>query len=295
MVNRTRGGMRMGYAAGVLALAVLPTADGLLCYGSNAMYSQDRWVLANSEPSGKYHPSSRPHHRLFYLDLAANEPECHSNTVRLERADWAGVCVEPNPQITPRLRARRNCTLVEAPIAATEREVTFLPIGEIGGIVGQHMNHASNAKNLRGITMKTRRLEDVLDSVGAPRHIDYFSLDVEGAEDEVLSDSFPFGRYKFLLLTVEQPPPPLNARLFAHGYLWVMNRHDAESFYVHPLHPKATQLGAQNSSFRQVPAKCNDERKKATAKRRGVGVDDLIALGYSGKNRYGRCDWTDYE
>ena len=61
-----------------------------------------------------------------------------------------------------------------------------------------HMDISSDVKNgktLKGLTLKTRRLEEVLDSVGAPRHIDYFSLDVEGAEEEVLSESFPFGRY----------------------------------------------------------------------------------------------------
>jgi hypothetical protein len=96
-------------------------------------------------------------------------------------------------------------------------------------------------------------------------------------------------------MTIEQPPPPLNARLLAQGYLWVKNVHDAETFFVHPLHPNAKQLGASNSTFRQVLAKCNAMRANATAKRRGVSVDNLAGLGYSRMHKFGRCDWVDYD
>ena len=271
-------------------LVCLP-AVATRCFGSNYQ-NQDRWVLANSPPSGQYASNGR---KLYYVDLAANEPECHSNTVRLERAGWDGLCIEANPTITPRIRAGRNCTLVEAPIAANEREVIFMLVGEVGGIVDRHMDHLSTKKTRSHLTMKSRRFEEVLESVGAPRVIDYLSLDVEGAENEVLSNSFPFDRYIFLLMTIEQPPPPLNARLLAQGYLWVKNVHDAETFYVHQMHPNAKQLGASNSSFRQVPAKCNAMRANATAKRRGVSVDNLAGLGYSRMHKFGQCDWVDYD
>ena len=43
---------------------------------------------------------------------------------------------------------------------------------------------------------------DVLDVAGAPAHVDFLSLDVEGAEFEIL-ETFPFDRRSFGLLVVE--------------------------------------------------------------------------------------------
>jgi hypothetical protein len=246
-------------------LVCLP-AVATRCFGSNYQ-NQDRWVLANSPPSGQYASNGR---KLYYVDLAANEPECHSNTVRLERVGWDGLCIEANPTITPRIRATRNCTLVEAPIAANEREVTFMLVGEVGGIVDRHMDHLSTKKTRSHLTMKSRRFEEVLESVGAPRVIDYLSLDVEGAENEVLSSSFPFDRYIFLLMTIEQPPPPLNARLLAQGYLWVKNVHDAETFFVTASQREAARRQQQHfpPSARQVQRNAGKRHGEAEGRER---------------------------
>lgn len=70
--------------------------------------------------------------------------------------------------------------------------------------------------------MHARKLADILDEHNAPKFIDYFSLDTEGAENEILS-SFPFYRYKFELITVEhnfQEPKRSMIRqmLDFHGY-----------------------------------------------------------------------------
>ena len=56
---------------------------------------------------------------------------------------------------------------------------------------------------------KTKTLEKILDENNAPEVIDYFSLDVEGAETEILRN-FNFNKYTFLCLTVERPTPELN-------------------------------------------------------------------------------------
>jgi len=65
--------------------------------------------------------------------------------------------------------------------------------------------------------MKTIALPEILDQLRAPGSIDYFSLDVEGAETLVMND-FPWGRYNFTILTVERPKEELKQTLGSHGY-----------------------------------------------------------------------------
>ena len=50
--------------------------------------------------------------------------------------------------------------------------------------------------------LKTRTLASILDECEAPTYIDYMSMDIEGAEFEVLS-TFPFDRYSFGFLSIE--------------------------------------------------------------------------------------------
>ena len=52
------------------------------------------------------------------------------------------------------------------------------------------------------VVVETITLGDVLDVAGAPAHVDFLSLDVEGAEFEIL-ETFPFDRRSFGLLVVE--------------------------------------------------------------------------------------------
>lgn len=54
----------------------------------------------------------------FFVDLAANDPVCYSNTRALERDyDWHGVCIDGNPALLPALRSLRSCTVVGAIIS----------------------------------------------------------------------------------------------------------------------------------------------------------------------------------
>ena len=45
-------------------------------------------------------------------------------------------------------------------------------------------------------------LQSILDQANSPKHIDYFSLDIEGHEETILID-FPFDIYSFGCLGIE--------------------------------------------------------------------------------------------
>jgi len=244
---------------------IRPPGSTLPClFGSQK--GQDNWVKRNSI---HLRTSAR-----YFVDLAANEPECLSNSVLLERElGWAGLCIEANPSVATRLRAHRACTVVEAPVASSTRLVAFQTAGALGGIVGEGM--LNEGRNTQTLSLKTRRLDEMLREAKAPRRIGYLSLDVEGAEDDAICFDFPFGEYTFLLMTIERPPPSLNERLFKNGYLFVLNHH-YDSFYVHSTHPDAAAI-ARNHTFQQVMAPCIPSRAKGK---------------YKGKALHGDCPWS---
>ena len=60
-------------------------------------------------------------------------------------------------------------------------------------------------------------LATLLRQHAAPRVIDYLSLDVEGAEDDVLLQ-FPFDDYLFRVMSIERPSDMLKKVLTERGY-----------------------------------------------------------------------------
>ena len=105
----------------------------------------------------------------------------------------------------------------------------------LAGIVGDdfdnnNKNREEELKSAEIIKLKTVRLEDLLLENNSPNHIDYLSLDVEGAEEFVL-DTFNFNKYSFGFITIERPTNKLNITLEKNGYIQVKNL-KTETFYV---------------------------------------------------------------
>jgi hypothetical protein len=68
--------------------------------------------------------------------------------------------------------------------------------------------------------MFTVPLREILDRFEVPKHFDYLSLDVEGAEYLVMKD-FPFDQYSMKILTIERPKQELVDLLYQHGYVYL--------------------------------------------------------------------------
>ena len=213
---------------------------------------QDQWVIGIS--------SLPP----YFVDLAANDPISDSNTVVLEKVmNWTGLCIEANPSYVSKLKQKRNCKVVQAAVSNTnDKNVVFVKNHVLGGILSSEFDNVE-INNKETFKTTTRRLEDILVEANVPSKIGYLSLDVEGAEEAALPANFPFDRYVFSLITIERPPPLLNTRLFANGYLFVRN-HNFDTFYIHNTHPHAHKIH-KNDSFKQVAAKCTKNRKRITA------------------------------
>ncbi|KAI2491630.1 methyltransferase [Fragilaria crotonensis] len=154
----------------------------------------------------------------FFVDLAASDATVLSNTYSLERKfGWTGLCIEPNP-IYWANHSYRDCQLVAA-VVGKERmaEVRFRFNDEVlGGIAADGFDSGEQGKE-QSDRKYTVTLKEILQRFNAPKHIDYLSLDGEGAESYVLYQ-FPFTDYRASLMTIERPTDHLKALLGRNGY-----------------------------------------------------------------------------
>jgi hypothetical protein len=120
----------------------------------------------------------------YFIDLAANNAYRLSNSYSLEQSyGWNGLCIEPNPKYWQEL-AYRKCQVVAAVVGKNRMEevsYSFPKVGVYGGIAREGFDNSAVDESM---TEKryTVPLQEILERAGVPPVIDYFSLDVEGAE-----------------------------------------------------------------------------------------------------------------
>jgi len=158
----------------------------------------------------------------FFVDIGANDGITFSNTYLLEQKGWDGICVEANPVFRLQLQANRKC---ESYIAAVTNKpidyVSFLqilgPSHMLSGIVdffdGEQLQRIENeilqtggSKNI--ITIPTFSFEQI-----KSESIDYLSIDIEGAELEILK-SLDFDKYFIKMISVENNSPKNQLKQF---------------------------------------------------------------------------------
>lgn len=220
---------------GQLHRTVAPVSDGEVVEADEDFQSlavsqlgQDLWVLerTNFQRGG------------FFVEFGATDGLTLSNTWLLEaKFGWTGLLAEPNPAFHDDLRANRTgCSVTDAVIGArTGEDVEFIFADVYGGIsdYAEADNHADKREAYRAQghvqVLTTVSLDDFLKKNGAPRVIDYLSIDTEGSEFDILN-AFPFDDWTIRLITVEHNFTPqrenIRALLEEHGYRRTQARWD---------------------------------------------------------------------
>lgn len=178
----------------------LGTTSSREAISSFSQLGQDLWVLKMTDFK----------HGGYFVEFGATDGILLSNTYLLERNyAWSGLCSEPNPKFFRRLQVNRNCKVsMDCVTAKTGTIERFILADEYGGIESQidHDKHAGKRHLFRDIgaafDVETITLNDFLIKHGAPRDIDYVSIDTEGSEYDILKD-FPFHEWRIKLFTVE--------------------------------------------------------------------------------------------
>lgn len=169
-----------------------------------------------------------------FLDVGASDGIKFSNTLFFEQLGWRGMCVEANPDAYARLCANRPlATNVFGAAYDKEGEVAFrVNTGYTEQLSGveeaydpRHTERISADMAARGgttrlVTVPCFTLTSLLSSHGIT-HVDYMSLDVEGAEVQVLK-GIDFDRISIGVMTIESnygwEEAQIDAVLLPRGY-----------------------------------------------------------------------------
>jgi FkbM family methyltransferase len=168
----------------------------------------------------------------YFLDIGAAEGVKLSNTYALEKyLGWSGICVEGYSKSYVGLVKNRRCKTVRCFLAKKSGKVRFEERGTfLGGLIEENEKAPLSGKQFFEVNAIT--LEELIHHESVPETIDYLSLDVEGAEDDIMS-TFPFQSHRFLAATIERPGALLRSSLVDNGYILVAELPNLDAFYIH--------------------------------------------------------------
>jgi FkbM family methyltransferase len=157
----------------------------------------------------------------FFVELGANDGVKQSNTYHFElKRGWCGVLVEPSPHnylACLRRRGKKNSVFCNACVSFQyDKQYVDMVYADLMTVsenldsdLGDMVHHLVSAEkflargeSVFGFGAVAKPLSALLDLADAPSEIDLLSLDVEGAELEVLK-GIDFGKYKFKYMLIE--------------------------------------------------------------------------------------------
>ena len=137
----------------------------------------------------------------FFIEAGAYDGAIHSNTLFLEKErNWTGLLIEADPDVFRRLKGRQRLAyLSNTCLSPTEYAVAvnFTFADELGGMKTTDYTSGVTGTGL----IQCIPLISYLLALNIT-HVDFFSLDVEGTEIEVLKQ-IDFNRFHFDVLSIE--------------------------------------------------------------------------------------------
>lgn len=176
---------------------------------SKAQLHQDIFVLAelNFKRDG------------FFVEFGATNGMDLSNTYVLEKEmGWTGILAEPARIWHDDLIKNRscyldfNCVWTESGKTIEFNQVKDAELSTIDAFSSSD-DHAKLRKDGEKYTVNTISLVDLLMTHGAPKEIDYLSIDTEGSEFEILS-AFDFDAYNIKTITCEHNYTPMREKIY---------------------------------------------------------------------------------
>tara|TARA_B100000767_G_C19751239_1_gene530888 strand:+ start:1438 stop:2136 length:699 start_codon:yes stop_codon:yes gene_type:complete len=154
----------------------------------------------------------------FFIELGAHDGITQSNTYYYEKkSNWRGILIEPTPKlfkICKKNRSQKNsffcnaCVgfdykkkdvkLIYSNLKTTSVDLTS-NLYRKKHLADPELNFFEKQKNFKA---KAKTLNSILLESNAPNIIDFFSLDVEGAEFEVLN-GIDYNQFNFRYIIIE--------------------------------------------------------------------------------------------
>jgi FkbM family methyltransferase len=180
----------------------------------------------------------------YFVEIGASNGITFSNTLLLEKNyNWKGICIEAGENEFVDLQKNRTSHCVnKAVYSKSGLKLDF--VKKANGLLSGLKEHYDfetwkDAPTEKICTVETETLTDILDRHGAPKYIHYMSIDVEGAEVEVLK-GIDFSKYTFGIMNVEhnhhaKERKEQRAILEANGYKY-LKPNDFDDYYVNLNH-----------------------------------------------------------
>lgn len=158
----------------------------------------------------------------YYLECGANDGIRQSNTYHFERfKGWRGVLVEPSYKFNALIKNRSNKNYFSNNVCVSPKnenqmiKLKFLNLmtriidkkiinNPVNDLDRDNMakRFMTNDEKVFSFVSTGKTLTNILDEAKAPKIIDFFSLDVEGSEFEVI-DGVDFKKYNFKFFLIE--------------------------------------------------------------------------------------------
>lgn len=173
----------------------------------------------------------------FYVDVGANDPVADSVTKAFYERGWRGVNVEPVPSFHEALardRPRDICLNLAAGRSSGKADFSEIVGTGLSTTNGDFAERAAGAGfERRSYQVAVEPLSDILSKCDAPSDIHFMSVDVEGAEADVLA-GMDFSRFRPQIIVIEAVEP--NSHVQTHE-AWQQQLFDAgyeEALYAWP-------------------------------------------------------------
>jgi FkbM family methyltransferase len=127
-----------------------------------------------------------------YLEVGGADGITHSNTLALrDHLGWSGLLIEPDPEMFKILKSARGHSdeVIQAAISPDGKAGTALlrSVGQLSSLVGYEGDDIhSEARMQQTMALETPTISLTQLLIDRPR-LDYFSLDVEGAELDIIN------------------------------------------------------------------------------------------------------------
>lgn len=158
--------------------------------------------------------------RGFYIDIGAHDGVTGSNSCFFDKElKWSGICVEPNPDVFPKLiKNRPNAICINSCISDKDGLDYFTKIdGYAEMLSGLYSTYPDEHKEridrevkamggkVEKIPVCTNSFNTIMDFFGV-KDVDLLSIDTEGSEHHILKN-IDFGKYNIKVICVENNYP----------------------------------------------------------------------------------------